>query len=57
MRYTNDEIRANIVEFISETKQDDLVSVISYCLGYYGYITKQIWNEIRYLKRMDVIHL
>ena len=51
MRYTNEQIKTNLTEFMEETKQNDLVSVISFCVGYYGYITKQIWTVITGLIR------
>ncbi|MBO5870268.1 MAG: hypothetical protein J6Q89_05905 [Clostridia bacterium] len=46
MRYTNKDIQDTIREFVNETKQDRLFDVIPFCIGYYGYISKQIWNEI-----------
>ena len=57
MKYTNDQIRATLKEFIIETGQNDIVAVISFCVGYYGYITKQIWNVITDMKRDQLIVL
>ena len=57
MRYTDDQIKTNVTEFIEETKQNDLVAIISFCVGYYGYITKQIWGVITDLKREGTIVL
>lgn len=55
MRYTNESILENIREFIEETKQPELQHVIAFCIGYYGYITKQIWNQIFHLHVEGVI--
>ena len=57
MRYTNEQIRANIFEFITDTTQNDLTAVISFCVGYYGYITKQIWTVISDMRRDQIIVL
>ena len=46
MRYTNKDIQDTIREFVNETKQDRLFDVIPFCIGYYGDISKPIWNEI-----------
>ena len=46
MKYTNQQIYDNIKEFVEDTNQHELWLVIPFCLGYYGYITKQIWGEI-----------
>ena len=50
MKYTDQQIRDNIKEFIMLTNQDALCHVISFCIGYYGYITKQIWLQIHKLR-------
>lgn len=55
MRYSNQQIRENIRWFIEETKQPELHNVIPFCIGYYGYITKQIWGEIYHLYVEGVI--
>lgn len=55
MIYKDAEIRENIVSFINETKQPELAYVIHYCIGYYGYITKQIWNVIIELGHENII--
>ena len=55
MKYTNKQIRENIQWFVKETNQTELPHVIAFCLGYYGYITKQIWNEIIQLYTEDVL--
>lgn len=57
MRYTSDQIKETLTTFIEETEQDDIVAIISFCVGYYGYITKQIWNVITDLKREGKIVL
>lgn len=49
MRYTDDQIEAVILEWITETKQDELRHLIPFLIGYYGYITKQMWRVIAYL--------
>jgi len=55
VRYSNQQIRENIRWFIEETKQPELHNVIPFCIGYYGYITKQIWGEIYHLYVEGVI--
>lgn len=55
MRYSNQQIRENIRWFIEETNQPEIYHVIPFCLGYYGYITKQIWDEIFHLHVEGVI--
>lgn len=55
MRYTNEQIYENIKWFVETTKQPEVLHVIDYCLGYYGYITKQIRNVIRELIAVGVI--
>ena len=55
MKYTNKQIRETIRTFVDETKQPELQHVIPFCIGYYGYITKQIWNEILHLYFEGVI--
>ena len=50
MRYTSEQIEKNILAFMEDTNQYEIVHVIAYCLGYYGYITNQIWNVILDLK-------
>lgn len=49
MRYTNEEIRTTLYDFISETGQYELRYVIPFCIGYYGYVSKQIWTVIHKL--------
>lgn len=55
MKYTNEEIKRTLLDFIEETQQTELRHVIAFCLGYYGYITKQIWNQIVELLYKDMI--
>ena len=57
MRYQNEEIKETLLTFIEETNQNDIVAIISFCVGYYGYITKQIWKVIVDLKRDGKITL
>ena len=47
MKYTDEQIRQNLTEFIEKTEQHEIRYIISYCLGYYGYITHQIWRVIK----------
>lgn len=51
MRYTDEEIRTTLLDFIHETDQHELIFVIPFCLGFYGYITNQIWRVIRLLMK------
>lgn len=46
MRYTDAEIKETIRTFIDDTEQHELIYVINFCVGYYGYITKQILRVI-----------
>lgn len=55
MRYSNEEIRQNLLEWVEETKQTEVIYCVSYCIGFYGYITKQIWNEILSLVKEGVL--
>lgn len=55
MRYTDEEIRQTILSFIHETDQDQLRYVIPFCIGFYGYISKQIWYQILALMKADLI--
>lgn len=55
MRYTDAEIRQTIVSFIHDTDQQELRHVIPFCIGYYGYISKQIWLVIVDLMRNGTI--
>lgn len=50
MIYTDEQIKANLTEFIEKFDQHELVFIVPYCLGYYGYITKQIWRVITELR-------
>lgn len=40
------DIRKVITGFIIETKQRELLHVLSYSIGYYGSITPEIWEVI-----------
>lgn len=55
MSVTNDQIRKEIVSFVERYDEHELRFVISYCIGYYGAITPQIWDVIRDLIREDMI--
>ncbi len=49
MRYTDEQIRSTILDHINETDQHELRYIIPFCIGFYGYITGQIWRVIRML--------
>ena len=55
MRYTDNEIRNDLLSFIEETEQSELRYIIPYCLGRFGYITNQIWRVIVGLNDSGVI--
>lgn len=55
MKYTDDQIKRELREFALVTGQPELRHVISYALGYYGYITNQIWRQIQELEKEGVI--
>ena len=46
MKFQDAQIRATILEWILETKQDEMRYAIHFCLGFYGYITKQIMRVL-----------
>ena len=56
MRYTDNEIRDDLMTFIEETNQPELRYIIPYCLGRFGYITNQIWRVIVGLNDSGVIY-
>lgn len=55
MRYTDEQIRENIVRFIEDTEQPELAYVVDYCIGYYGKIDRQIWRIIIRLGKDNII--
>lgn len=55
MKYTSQQIYEDIREFCEWSKQDELHFIIPYCLGRFGYITRQIWDEIHKLIQEGVI--
>lgn len=55
MKYTNQQIRENLLWFVEDTNQHELWCVIPFCIGYYGSLTKQIWNVIIQLHVEGVI--
>lgn len=55
MKFTDAEIKRELREFALVTGQPELRYVISYALGYYGYITNQIWRQIQELEKEGVI--
>lgn len=55
MIYVDKQIRDNLFRFVMETEQPELEHIINYCLGYYGYVTKQIWRAICDLKNEGII--
>ncbi len=46
MKYTDEQIRGHIEDWISITGQRECRYLIHYCLGFYGYLTKQIMRVI-----------
>lgn len=46
MKYTDEQIKTHLEWWITETKQTEVRFLIHYCLGFYGYITKQIMRVI-----------
>lgn len=46
MRYTDEQIRNDLIAFVEETEQTEIRYIIPYCLGRFGYITNQIWRVI-----------
>lgn len=55
MRYTNKQIRENILEWVTETDQHDFIYAVAYCLGFYGYVTRQIFNVLSELHREGIL--
>lgn len=55
MRYTDAEIEGVILKWIDETRQDELRYLIPFLLGYFGYISKQIWRVVEYLISRDLL--
>lgn len=53
---SREQIAENILDFIHETKQRDISAVVSYCIGFYGCINKDIWCVIRAFIDSDVIY-
>ena len=55
MRYTDRQIYDTLHDFMQETGQRELRYIIPFCLGYYGYITKQIWRIISTMLEYNII--
>jgi len=55
MKYTDKQIADVIFAFMDETEQTELRYVVNYCLGYFGYITKQIWRVIESMMISGII--
>lgn len=55
MRYTDEEIRDQIADFVVMTGQPELRYVIPFCLGFYGYVSNQIWRVITELMKDEII--
>ena len=55
MKYTDDQIRETILSHIYDTDQRELRYIVPFCLGYYGYITNQIWRVITLLMNGGII--
>ena len=53
MRYTDEQIRADLEEWITLTGETKVRYIIHYCVGFYGCITKQILRVIEDLARED----
>lgn len=49
MKYTDAQIKEQLTDFVTDYQQPELMYVIPFCLGYYGYITNQIWRVINEL--------
>ena len=56
MRYTDEQIRETLLTWVKETEQTEVVYVIPFCLGYYGYISNQIWRVICELRGDGVLN-
>jgi len=46
MKYTDEQIRGHIEDWIITTNCCEVRYLIHYCLGFYGYLTKQIMRVI-----------
>ena len=46
MKYTDEQVKKVVQEFVEETGQHEVRYIVSFCLGYFGYITNQIWRAI-----------
>lgn len=55
MRYTDEQIRQNLTEWIYITGETKVRYIIHYCVGYYGCITKQILRVIEDLVKEDLL--
>lgn len=55
MKFTNEEIRTHLLDWVKRTNQTEVRFLLHYCLGYYGYITKQIMAEIDKLVSEDIL--
>lgn len=55
MRFTDEKIKQDIVEWVHETHQRQIKYLIAFCIGYYGCITKQIWRCITDLEQAGVV--
>ncbi len=53
MRYTDEDIRHTITDWIAITNQREVRFLLHYCLGFYGQITKQIMRVIDELVMED----
>lgn len=55
MKYSDEQIKRNIKLFVQETHQREIKHLIPYLLGFYGYITNQIWRCVTELAREGVV--
>lgn len=53
--YAKSNIRKNLVEFVETMKQREARYVLSYCMGYYGTITQNVWDVVNELWAEGVI--
>ena len=55
MIYTSQMIRAQILDWVRETEQNEVRYLVPWCLGRYGYVSRQIWRVITELVKEDIL--
>lgn len=55
MRYTDEQIREQLLWFVDHLGQREIRWVIPYCIGFYGCVTQQIWKVIGELLKEEVL--